>query len=208
MLSCGSAIAEDLGKLERFDGGYLGAQAGVGIATADFTIANVPIFDSDATGGVVGFYGGYGWQRDRRFLGVELSAGYSGVKNSNVSSVSGSPWLSGEIERIFAVSFLGKAGKVIGDDRETLVYALFGPSIIRVNANASLIGIGSVSNGTAYPGISAGIGVERFFDDNTSFRIQAIYTKYWEVDDVIMELPVQKYNLDTAVIQFGVSRWF
>ena len=206
-LSCGAAIAEEQGLSDRFDGGYLGLQAGFGSANVDFTIANVPIFDSDATGGLLGLYGGYGWQSDRRYLGVELSAGYSGVKNGNLSPVLGTPWLSGEIERVFAVNLLGKAGRTLGEDNNTLVYGLVGPSIIRVEGRASLTGLGSRSKGTPYPGLMGGFGVEHFFSENISGRVQAVYTKYWEADDVIKGLPVQKYNLDTVTIQVGITWW-
>jgi opacity protein-like surface antigen len=207
-LSCGTAIAETPGSSDRFDGRYFGAHAGLGAAAVDFTIGNVPIFDSDASGGLVGIFAGYGWQNDRRFWGIETSAGYSGVKNENLSPVIGSPWLSGEIERVFAVNLLGRVGRVVGDDKDTLVYGLFGPSIVRVQARASLTGIGSVSEGTPYPGLTIGLGVERFFNENISGRVQAVYTKYWEVDDPIETLPVaQSYNLDTVVIQFGVTWW-
>ena len=94
-LSCGAAYAEAPGPFDRFDGGYLGAQVGFGTAAVDFSIGNSKIFDSDATGSLLGLFGGYGWQNDRRFWGLELSAGYSGVKNGNLSPVIGSPWLGG-----------------------------------------------------------------------------------------------------------------
>ena len=59
-LACGAAFAQNDRPSERFDGGYLGLQAGFGRATADFTLANVPIFDSDVTGGLFGFLS-LGW---------------------------------------------------------------------------------------------------------------------------------------------------
>jgi len=197
--------AEEPISLDRFDGFYLGAQAGVGTAAAKFTIANIQIFDSNATGGMAGLYGGYGWQRGRRYLGVEFSGGYSGVKNGNLLPVLGTPWLTGEIERIYAFSLLGKIGRVVGEEKKTLVYGLLGPSIIRVEGRACLTGLGCVSNGTPYPGLSVGVGVEHFFSDKFSARIQGIFTKYWEVDDVYKGVGIQEYNLDTAVIQIGVT---
>ena len=207
-LSSGTALAEAPGPADRFDGGYFGVHVGMGTAAVDFTIGDTQIFDSDASGSLVGIFGGHGWQNGRRFWGIELSGGYSGVKNGNLSPVIGSPWLRGEIERVYAVNLLGKAGRVVGDDKDTLVYGLLGPSIVRVEARASLTEIGTVSEGTPYPGLAIGLGVERFFSENASGRVQAVYTKYWEVDDPIRALPVtQNYNLDTAVIQFGVTWW-
>ncbi|MFB9231832.1 outer membrane protein, partial [Pseudohalocynthiibacter aestuariivivens] len=195
--------AEEPVSFDRFDGFYLGAQAGVGSAAAKFTIANIPIFDSDATGTAVGLYGGYGWQRGRRYLGVELAAGYSGVKNGNLLPVVATPWLTGEIERVYAVSLLGKVGRVVGEERKTLVYGLIGPSVVRIEANATLTGLGAVSDGTPYPGLSVGVGVDHFFSDRFSARAQGVFTKYWEVDDVYNGVAIQEYDLDTVVIQFG-----
>ena len=207
-LTCGTAIAEEPISLDRFDGGYLGAQVGVGTAAAKFTIATIQIFDSDVTGGSIGMYGGYGWQRGRRYLGVEVSGGYSGVKNGNLLPVLDTPWITGEIERVYGITLLGKAGRVVGEDKKTLVYGLLGPSIIRVEARASLTGLGSVSGSTLYPGLSIGAGVEHFFNDKFSGRVQGMFTRYYRADDVFKGLTVQKYDLDTFVVQFGVTRWF
>ena len=58
------------------------------------------------------------------------------------------------------------------------------PSFIRVEARASLTGLGSISDGTLYPDLAVGAGVEHFFNDKFSGRVQAIYTKYYKADDV------------------------
>ncbi|MFB9231500.1 hypothetical protein ACFFUT_06840 [Pseudohalocynthiibacter aestuariivivens] len=103
--------AEEPVSFDRFDGFYLGAQAGVGSAAAKFTIANIPIFDSDATGTAVGLYGGYGWQRGRRYLGVELATGYSGVKNGNLLPVVATPWLT---EKLRGFTLSPCSGRSVG----------------------------------------------------------------------------------------------
>jgi len=208
VLTGGAAIAEEPISLDRFDGGYLGAQVGVGTAAAKFTIATIPIFDSDVTGGLFGLYGGYGWQQGQSYLGVELAGGYSGVKNGNLLPVLATPWVTGSIERVYGFSLLGKAGRVVGEEKNTLVYGLLGPSIIRVEAEATLTGLGTVSRGTPYPGLAVGAGVEHFFNDKLSGRVQGVFTRYYRADDVYKGLTVQKYDLDTFVIQFGVTRWF
>ena len=194
-------------SLDRFDGGYVGAQVGLGTAGSDLAIAGIPIFDSNFTGGVAGLYGGYGWQRGRRYLGVEFSAGYSGVKDGSLFPV-GPTWITGEIERVYGFALLGKAGKVIGEEKDALVYGLLGPSVVRVEANATLTGLGTISDGTIYPGLSVGIGYERFFNDKLSGRVQAVFTKYYDVGSLIEGVSDEKYDSQSAVIQFGVTRWF
>ncbi|MGR3343952.1 MAG: outer membrane protein, partial [Paracoccaceae bacterium] len=138
----------------------------------------------------------------------EFSAGYSGVTNGNLTPVGGTLWLNGEIERVYGVSLLAKAGAVVGKEKKTLVYALAGPSIVRVEARARLSGVGQVSDATPYPGLSVGAGVEHFINDRFSVRLQGVYTYYYKVDDVFRGLTVQQYDLDTAGIGFGLTRWF
>ncbi|MEM6577993.1 MAG: outer membrane beta-barrel protein [Pseudomonadota bacterium] len=208
VFSIGTANAQEIAFPEQFDGAYAGAQFGYGTAAVDLTVAKIPIFDSDATGTTIGLYGGYGWQNNRRYLGVELSAGYSGVRNGNLSPVIGTPWLSGEIERVYGVNLLAKGGRVVGENRDTLVYGFIGPSIIRLEASATLSGVGTVRKGTPYPGLALGLGVEHFFTDSLSGRAQVVHTKYWEVDDVVRGVAIQEYNLDTTLIQVGLTWWF
>ncbi|MGI9395476.1 MAG: outer membrane protein [Boseongicola sp.] len=207
-LTGGSAIAEDQNSFDRFDGGYLGAQVGIATAGTDFAIAGTPIFDSDFNGGVIGVFGGYGWQNDRRYLGVEVGAAYSGVKDGNFLPVGGTPWLTGEVERIYGITLFGKAGKVVGEEKKTLVYGLFGPSVVRVKANATLTGLGSVNDSANYPGLTLGVGVEHYFNDNFSARVQGSYTKYYDVGSLIEGLTSEKYDSNGAAIQFGITRRF
>ena len=205
-LTVGAAFAEEPTSLDRFDGGYFGAQAGYATAGSDLAIAGMPIFDSNFSGGVIGLYGGYGWQRGRRYLGVEVSAGYSGVKDGNLLPV-GAEWISGEVERIYGFAILGKAGRVVGEEKKTLVYGLLGPSAVRVDARATLACCGGVSDGALYPGLSVGVGVEHFFNDKFSSRVQAVYTRYYDVGNLIEEVSNEKYTSHSAAIQFGVTRW-
>lgn len=210
-LTGGTAIAEELSSPYRFDGGYLGAQAGFATAGSDLAIAGLPIFDSNISGGVIGLYGGYGWQRGRRYLGVEFSGGYTGVKNSNLLPVGSTPWVTGEVERIYGFSLLGKAGRVVGEEKKTLVYGLLGASAVQVDANATLAlptGVVTVSDGVLYPGLSVGVGVEHFFNDKFSSRVQAVYTRYYDVGSLIEAVSDEKYRSHSAAIQFGVTRWF
>ena len=203
----GPSHAEEPTSLDRFDGGYVGAQVGLGTAGSDLAIAGVPVFDSNFSGGVAGLYGGYGWQRGRRYFGVEFSGGYSGVKDGNLLPVGGTPWVSGEVERVYGFALLGKAGKVIGEEKDALVYGLLGPSVVRVEANATLMGLGTISDGAAYPGLSIGLGVEHFFNDRLSARVQGVFTKYYDVGSLIEGVTNEKYDSQSAVIQFGVTRW-
>ncbi|MGI9389011.1 MAG: hypothetical protein ACR2O1_03045, partial [Boseongicola sp.] len=69
VFSGAAALAEDQNSIDRFDGSYFGAQVGFATAGSDFAIAGTPVFDSDFDGGVIGVFGGYGWQNDRRYLG-------------------------------------------------------------------------------------------------------------------------------------------
>lgn len=207
-LTGGTAIAEELIASDRFDGAYLGAQAGYATAGSDLAIAGTPIFDSNFDGGIIGLFGGYGWQRGRRYLGVEVSAGYSGVRDTNLLPVAGTPWLTGEVERIYGFAILGKAGRVVGKEKKTLVYGLLGPSVVQVDARATLTGFGEVSKGSLYPGLSVGVGVEHFFNDKFSTRVQGVYTGYYDVGNLIEAVSGEEYKSYSAAIQFGVTRWF
>ncbi|MFV2035014.1 MAG: outer membrane protein [Halocynthiibacter sp.] len=192
-------------SLSRFNGKYVGATAGYGNANARFTIANIPIFDSDVDGSLFGLYFGQGWQNGSRYLGYEISAGYSGVVNGRLSPVGGTPWIRGEIERVWGISLLAKAGAVVGQDKKTLVYGLVGPAIVRVEARAALNGVGQVSGAVPYPGLAVGLGVERFISDQLSIRFQGQYTYYYKADDLFGGVAVQEYNLDTAALSIGLT---
>ena len=213
MLLFGNAYAADnieiTERIEDWNGVYLGLQAGVTVGEATHTFSNgAPTDDSDLSGLMGGAHLGYNLQQGEFVFGIEGDIEGGEVDGDFVNATAATS--SGVVDMNWQASVRARLGKVVDD---YLFYFTGGWAIgdFDINGGPSFPfpPIGGYSD--TIDGWTAGVGIESFFTEDTTWRIEYRYTDFGEASGnlaptfpaVIMPVDVQ-----TSAIRFGISKHY
>lgn len=207
----GGAKPETAAQAVDFSGAYAGAQIGHGTLQSDNIGPRVPgnpanpVFTLAATragqGFTGGFYGGYGYQTGRFYIGAEAEAEWSS-KDWNIER---SP--TGRVYSMQKTSTVGvglRMGYVLSD--AVLLYGRIG--MVRSTFDMDYrFGGGIFDRTQTLDGVRVGGGIEVPINDKTHFRLDYTQTEY-DGHAINYGVGIDRFDTTERLFRIGVTRRF
>ncbi len=172
----GAASAQN----SKFEGFYVGAQAGYSKINVDASVSTLGSADEDLDGFGGGGYFGFGGTNGSLYGSVEVEVGYDGADYDESISVSGVGSASLDLQARLTYGAGFRVGAVVDDN--LLIYGRFGWARTNgeLDLQVTLTGIGSASSSgdEDFDGFRFGGGVEGMLADNIGIRGEYTYTIY------------------------------
>jgi outer membrane immunogenic protein len=182
-------------------GFYVGAQAGVGWATTNWTnTIGITTNKFDGSGVVGGVTAGYNWQApgSRFVFGIEADISASGVDPTKTTLACG---VSCESNLKAFGTIRGRVGYSAFDN--TLLYVTGGAAVGRFDYRLT----GFTEDQTHW-GWTLGAGVEYALTHHWSMKIEYLYTKFENGSLNVPPFPVITVPFDMNLVRIGVNyRW-